>query len=215
MSPKEPDPIFRTSLYLPPTMNSALEPLLLAMARGGSRALPAGSAGQRGLNGRPRGGEKGLEEREGESGAAKDGPRAQLQPGPSGGRAAPPARLCAAPRLSARCGNRRSGPRGACESRKGKGGGLAGSRRPPAAHSAAAAILCLSRRRRHKMPPARGGRFFTARGALGAGRGAATQTTPPRRAAPITALPRRPALQAGAVIGRSAEVRMRTAPFRE
>lgn len=35
MSPKDPDPIFRTSLYLPPTMNSALEPLLLAMVRGG------------------------------------------------------------------------------------------------------------------------------------------------------------------------------------
>lgn len=170
MSPKEPEPIFRTSLYLPPTMNSALEPLLLAMARGGSRALPAGSAGQRGLYGRPRGGERGLEVG-GESGAAKDGPRAQLQPGPSGGR--PPARLCAAPRLSARSRNRRSGPRGAVESREGRGGGLAGSRRPPAAHSAAAAILCLSRCRRHKMPPARGRRFFTARGALGAGQGAA------------------------------------------
>ena len=33
MSPKEPDPIFRTSLYFPPTMNSALEPLLLAILR--------------------------------------------------------------------------------------------------------------------------------------------------------------------------------------
>lgn len=96
MSPKEPEPIFRTSLYLPPTMNSALEPLLLAMARGGSRALPAGSAGQRGLYGRPRGGERGWR---GESGAAKDGPRAQLQPGPSGGR--PP---CAALRRSAALG---------------------------------------------------------------------------------------------------------------
>lgn len=31
ISPKEPDPIFRTNLYLPPTINSALEPLLLAM----------------------------------------------------------------------------------------------------------------------------------------------------------------------------------------
>lgn len=35
MSPKEPEPIFRTSLYLFPTMNSALEPLLLAMATEG------------------------------------------------------------------------------------------------------------------------------------------------------------------------------------
>lgn len=33
MSPKEPDPIFRTSLYFPPTINSALEPLLLAILR--------------------------------------------------------------------------------------------------------------------------------------------------------------------------------------
>lgn len=31
MSPKDPDPIFLTSLYFPPTMNSALEPLLLAI----------------------------------------------------------------------------------------------------------------------------------------------------------------------------------------
>lgn len=124
-------------------------------------------------------------------------------------------RLCAAPRLSARSRNRRSGPRGACESREGKGGGLAGSRRPPAAHSAAAAILCLIRRRRHKMPPARGRRFFTARGALGAGRAAAAITTPPRDAAPITALALRPALQKRAVIGLSAGVRMRTAPLRQ
>lgn len=31
MSPKDPDPIFLTSLYFPPTMNSVLEPLLLAI----------------------------------------------------------------------------------------------------------------------------------------------------------------------------------------
>lgn len=84
---------------------------------------------------------------------------------------------------------------------RGKGGGLAGSRRPPAAHSAAAAILCLIRRRRHKMPPARGRRFFTARGALGAGRATAAIATPPRDAAPIIVLNRCPALQRGAVIG--------------
>ena len=34
MSPKEPLPIFRTSLYLPPTWNSAFEdPLVLVMAQ--------------------------------------------------------------------------------------------------------------------------------------------------------------------------------------
>lgn len=64
---------------------------------------------------------------------------------------------------------------------RGKGGGLAGSRRPPAAHSAAAAILCLSRRRRHKMPPARGRRFFTARGTLGAGAGRCRANHAPSR----------------------------------
>lgn len=32
ISPNDPDPIFRTSLYFPPTMNSAFEPLLLAMS---------------------------------------------------------------------------------------------------------------------------------------------------------------------------------------
>ena len=31
MSPNDPDPIFLTSLYFPPTINSALEPLLLAI----------------------------------------------------------------------------------------------------------------------------------------------------------------------------------------
>ncbi|CAN8190080.1 unnamed protein product [Coccothraustes coccothraustes] len=65
------------------------------------------------------------------------------------------------------------------------------------------------------MPPARGRRFFTARGALGAGRAAAAITTPTLDAAPITVLAPRPALQRGAVIGRSAGVRMRTAPLRQ
>lgn len=51
MSPKEPDPIFRTSLYFPPTMNSALEPLLLAIVGdegGGWGPAPTPRRGGRG-----------------------------------------------------------------------------------------------------------------------------------------------------------------------
>lgn len=200
MSPKEPEPIFRTSLYLPPTMNSALEPLLLAMARGGSRALPAGSAGQRGLYAAPEE-EKGAGGGGEESGAAKDCPRAQLQPGPSGG-GAPLRRLYAAPRLSARSGNRRSDPRGACESREGKRGGVIRG-------VAAAAGRSLGRRR-HLVPEpppptqnAPGARPPLLHRAGGAGRGAGRcrGDHAPLGAAPITDLIQRPALQPGAVIG--------------
>lgn len=132
MSPKEPEPIFRTSLYLPPTMNSALEPLLLAMARGGCGALsalrgPGEGKGERGLYRRPekgRGAGEGRKERGEERRTAV--PAAQLGPGPSGGRPAP--QLCPAPRpgaarLPAPSREVRSGRRGAAREREGRGEG--------------------------------------------------------------------------------------------
>lgn len=49
MSPKEPDLLFGTSLYFPPMLNSALEPLLLAILRhedGGGAGVGGGKAGR-------------------------------------------------------------------------------------------------------------------------------------------------------------------------
>lgn len=109
------------------------------MARGGSRALPAGSAGQRGLYGRPQGGERGWR---GETGAAKDGPCAQLLPGPSGGR--PPLRGSAPLPGSRRAPETgEAAPEVLVRAGRGKGGGTRGV--------AAAAGRSLGRRR-HLVP---------------------------------------------------------------
>lgn len=171
MSPKEPEPIFRTSLYLPPTMNSALEPLLLAMAKGATEAGPG--------RGRARGG---AGPRRGGDSEARRAPPLSSRPG---GR--PLGRLCPAAGSPARREAPR-GPLGHGGGREGSGrrarGPLAPGRHRPRHSGTAAAILSRSRRSRgHKMPPARGRCFFTARGTLGAGRGAPPRLPSPRACA--------------------------------